>query len=165
MNVAGHLAVAFLATGERARLRRAGLVLIGTLTPDIIDKSAQLVHLTPYGRTAGHSTLLWGSLALLTMIAWSRSHDAADARAFVLGGVLHLAVDLVDDVVEGLQQTGYLFSAWAGWPWTNPDELNVRVPHLLPHGAGYPTFLEGLTMLVVVAIALARARHRNPSVG
>jgi len=66
---------------------------------------------------------------------------------------VHLATDLVDDLVEGVQRSGYVFSAWLGWPWTNPDVMNVQVTPILGAGSFTTTLLEVLTVLLCAAMA------------
>lgn len=164
VNLSGHLAVAYL-LGRRpadARLERAGWIAGGAIVPDVIDKSAMLAGITPYGRTVGHSLSLW-ALVLLAWI-WARARGLSRAPKLglvLLGGVSHLLVDLVDDVFEGFERTGYAFSAWAGWPHTDPDMWSVQVPHLWANMRHPTTTLELLTIgLLVLLLARDRARGR-----
>lgn len=163
VNLSGHLAVAYLLGRRRsdARLERAAWIAGGAILPDVIDKSAMLVGLTPYGRTVGHSASLWALLLLGWIWARARGLSRAPALGLItLGGVSHLLVDLVDDVFEGFERTGYAFSAWAGWPHTNPDMWSVQVPHLWPHMRHPTTTLELLTVALLVFL-LARDRVRG----
>ncbi len=147
MNVPGHLATAYLLVrrGEAPRLaERAAPACLGALLPDLADKPAMWAGLTPYGRTLGHSLLAWALVGALWLVArrprW---------LAFVLvGGLSHLAVDLVDDVAEGLERSGYVFSAWFGWPLTNPDMWNVASPHVMHPMPFAVTALEMATVAV-----------------
>lgn len=158
MNPPGHLAVAYL-TGRRRSLARWLPLVLGTVTPDVIDKTAQLIGVTPYGRTVGHSVLLWGWIAVAALIARGRGLGRGGwLVAFWLGGALHLMTDLVDDVVEGFSHSGWAFSAWMGWPWTNPDMWNLRVPHALGPWPGATTVLE---LLTVGACVIASYRDRR----
>lgn len=160
MNVPGHLAAAyFLARrGAPLRLRVLAPVSLGALLPDLIDKPMMWIGSTPYGRTVGHSLLLWGvagvALALLLGVRARR----VTAGYVLLGGFSHLVVDLLDDVAEGLERSGYAFSAWMGWPVTNPDMAYVRVPHWLEPMRHAVTALE----LATVAACLWHVlRHRD----
>ena len=158
MNPAGHLAVSYLV----ARRRWAwGPVLAGTFLPDVLDKSLMLAGVSQYGRTIGHSALLWGTVALLWMLAARlRLPTARLVGLVLLGGASHLAIDLVDDLVQGLESSGYVFSAWFGWPWTNPDMHPIRVAPLFVSRDSYRTTSLELATLVVCAIVVARGRPR-----
>ncbi len=160
MNVAGHLAVSLLLGRRvgRASVSAWAPVLVGTLAPDVLDKAAMLARVTPYGRTVGHSLLLWAAAALAVRWARARGARAGWALGVALGGAAHLVTDLVDDVVEGLSYSGYAFSGWMGWPWTNPDMLELRVPSLLGPHPGAPTALE-LLAIGAAAWALFAARR------
>lgn len=163
VNPPGHLAVAYLLGRRRpgARLPRFAWLACGALVPDALDKSAMLLGLTPYGRTVGHSLVLWASMLTVWMWAAGLRVPAASALGLVTaGGVSHLAADLVDDVVEGVERTGFVFSAWAGWPWTNPDMWSVRVDHLWPYARHATTSLELLTIAMTLGL-LARDRARG----
>lgn len=151
MNVPGHLATAYLLAARGASPRIAARIApasLGALLPDLADKPAQWMELTPYGRTVGHSAFVWGGfLALwLALVAWRRT-DATRWMGFVLlGGLSHLTIDLIDDVAEGLERSGYVFSAWFGWPLTNPDMWNVTSPHLFASAPFAVTTLEAATV-------------------
>lgn len=160
MNLPGHLAVSALLT---RRLSARGLaVLAGTVTPDVLDKGAQLSGLTPYGRTVGHSVLLWAWVAGLVALGRRR---VPLASAFLLGGAVHLLTDFVDDLSEGLLFSGYVFSAWMGWPLTNPDMANLRVDALLGPMRGATTPLELLTVLACLAVMMRGGAFRSPPRG
>ncbi|MCB9592418.1 MAG: metal-dependent hydrolase [Sandaracinaceae bacterium] len=164
MYPAGHLAVAYLAGRRRRdgdRLRGLAPTLLGALVPDLIDKSIQLVGLSPYGRTFGHSVWLWASLTVLWMVARRAHARRASALGWlVVGGVSHLLVDVVDDVVEALQSSGHAFSTWGGWPYTNPDMFDWSVPHLFASRTDSTTVLEVLTLFVTWAVIVRDARSR-----
>ncbi|HJL19537.1 MAG TPA: hypothetical protein RMH99_27995 [Sandaracinaceae bacterium LLY-WYZ-13_1] len=161
MNLAGHLATAYLVARRRRRVRwdRLGAVTVGAVAPDVIDKPVWLLGFSPYGRTVGHSLSLWGGALVLWLVAGGARLRGARALGWlVAGGLSHLLVDLVDDLVEGFQMSGFAFSAWAGWPWTNPDMWSWRVPHLAATRAEGTTALE----LATVALCLAwMARDRS----
>ncbi|MCZ7685643.1 MAG: hypothetical protein M5U28_45445 [Sandaracinaceae bacterium] len=74
------------------------------------------------------------------------------------GGFSHLAVDLIDDVAEGLERSGYVFSAWLGWPLTNPDMWSVTSPHVLEPTPFAVTALEASTVAVCLWHVV---RHRG----
>lgn len=158
----GHLAVGYLvARGSLPRLGSSvAPALLGALLPDLMDKPALWMGFTPYGRTVGHSAIVWALFSLAWVVAFRRraSVSASIAGFVVLGGLSHLAIDLVDDVIEGLERSGYVFSAWFGWPFTNPDMWNVRSPHLLAPMAYAVTTLEVAT---VAACLWHVARHRG----
>lgn len=159
MNPPGHLAVAYLIARKEppARLRRLLPTSLGVLLPDLIDKPAMLIGLTPYGRTVGHSAVLWLALSLVSL-ALSRTRFARASGLLVVGGISHLIADLVDDLVEGIFYGGGVFSAWAGWPVTNPDMVGISVPHFYPAMANVVTALELATVVVVLVLSLSDHR-------
>jgi hypothetical protein len=133
MNVAGHLAFAFLAAEPLQARRPAELrptrnltldlyVMFGALIPDIIDKPLRLVGFTPHGRSIGHAILVWSlftCLALLTTTLYPRTRPLA---LLAYGWATHFVADTLDDFVAGLESTGYLWTSWAGWPWLTADD-------------------------------------------
>lgn len=164
MNLPGHLAVAHLVARRRGPVRfdRLALVTLGALLPDLIDKPLMFAGVTPYGRTVGHSLVFWAfALSLWMAAAGRRTPRSAGLGLVVAGGVSHLFVDLVDDVVEGFQSSGFAFSAWAGWPVTNPDMWSWRVAPLfdVPRRTEMTTALEIATVL---GVCLALAARRSP---
>src|SRR5690606_40262828 len=84
-------------------------VALGALLPDLIDKPRLWGGLTPYGRTVGHGLLFWGAALALWLLSSRRRGTSA---ALLVGGFSHLLADLADDLVEGLERTGHVFSAW-----------------------------------------------------
>jgi hypothetical protein len=157
VNLPGHLAVAYLVARRRPsrRLARLTPLAAGALLPDAVDKPLMLLGFTPYGRTVGHSLFFWSFALLLWMVAAGRRvFGAAALGLLVAGGWSHLLADLVDDVVEGFQLTGYAFSAWAGWPHTDPDMWSWIVPHLSAHRAEGTTALELATVAVCLGWAM-----------
>ncbi len=108
----------------------------------------------------GHSAFVWALLGVVWLVAFRRRAPETGARlGFVLLGALsHLGADLVDDAVEGLERSGYVFSAWFGWPFTNPDMWNVRSPHLFAPMAHAVTTLE---LATVAACLWHLARQRG----
>lgn len=155
MNPAGHLAVSAFVSSKR---RRLAPVLVGMFLPDLIDKPLTWAGVTPYGRTVGHSLVFWLTAALLVALAYVMRHPREETLlALLAGGWAHLATDLVDDVFCGFEAGGYAFSAWAGWPWTNPDMWAWRVPHLLSSDSQATSLLELAALLAATAL-LVRAR-------
>jgi hypothetical protein len=106
----------------------------------------------PWGRTIGHSALLW---ALVAPIA-----RGPRARAFVLGALSHLLADLADDAVAGLVQGGHLYSAWAAFPFATADdfELELRNGRQVDE---LPTTLELGTIATALFLAARRARMKR----
>lgn len=164
MYLPGHLAVAYLAGrgwGGAGGAPSSWLpVMVGALAPDGIDKTIQLLELSPYGRTVGHAVWVWAWLAALFLLARAgRAAGAAWLGALVVGGASHLAADLVDDVVDGFQTSGFVFSTWGGWPHTTPDTWDVRgVPHLFARSTEMVT---GLEVVAVLAVSAWIARPRR----
>ena len=79
MNVPGHLAAAYLLARlgaprvDRLRLERLGVLALGALLPDLIDKPLMWIGATPYGRTVGHSLLLWCLALTLSLVLTGHS--------------------------------------------------------------------------------------------
>ncbi|MFK7987524.1 MAG: metal-dependent hydrolase [Sandaracinaceae bacterium] len=160
---AGHLATAYLVARRNPRetTRRFVPLALGVLLPDLVDKSLMLSGWTPYGRTVGHSAVLWVGLAGLLVGAATFTRRSLMWPALVLlGGLLHVLVDPVDDVAEGITFGGYLFSAWVGWPITNPDMLSVRVPAVSGPTRFLSTGLEVATVLSTVLLVVWDGRRR-----
>lgn len=164
MYLPGHVTVAYLVGRHREGARVSALValapvIFGALLPDLIDKPVFLLRLSPHGRTVGHAYWIWGFLAALWMIAWARRLRRADwLGGLVLGGVSHLLTDLVDDLVDGFQTSGYAWSTWGLWPWLDADDVYWRVPHLLPRSTSMVTVLEVATVLGTCAWLVLRRR-------
>jgi len=126
----GHVSLATLLAQHRATAEgrpvatHADLipVLFGALLPDLVDKSILYLGASPYGRTVGHSLLV---LALFSAIwGFLRIQNTGGTRAFgwmLVGWASHLGGDLIDDFIDGAHFSGYLFSGWMGWPYSNPD--------------------------------------------
>lgn len=135
MFITGHLAVGTLIVTVPALINKKQLqiknallpAILGALTPDIIDKSFQLIGVTPFGRSLGHSVFFWAPLLLLLMLQ-DRKKGKSFYAWWVYGGLSHLLIDLINDFVRGLEFTGYLFSAWMAWPFTNADMAQVKIP-------------------------------------
>ena len=70
MFIPGHLAVAHVVARRRGadRVARIGLVALGALLPDLVDKPLMLAGVTPYGRTVGHSLVFWSFATWLWML-------------------------------------------------------------------------------------------------
>jgi hypothetical protein len=152
--LAGHVASAALLARHVSRNDRtaSAWLVFGALVPDVLDKGQLWLGTTVYGRTVGHSLLLWGGLALLRLL----SGRGPRSLALSMGGALHLAVDLVDDFVEGFERSGWAFSAWMGWPVTNPDMMNWHVPRVFAYAEGHPTSLEIATVATLLAVWIRR---------
>ena len=171
VNPSGHIAAAFLVSRRpsSAAPRRPALAAacLGALLPDMVDKTAMLTGVTPYGRTVGHSLTLWSFTLGLALVATATAPEASRTRALTYlcaGGLSHLAVDLVDDVVEGFERSGWAFSGWLGWPHSTPDDFMIAVPHALesnPMTRSFPTSLELLFVLGTVGLIAWDARRRG----
>ncbi len=149
--VAGHLASAWLLARRSGAETSTIAIAIGTLLPDLIDKPQMWLGVTPFGRSIGHSVVLWGVATL--MCAWKFNLSRGPTLSVVAGGYLHLVADLIDDLVDAVERSSYAFSAWMGWPVTNPDMHQVRVPHVFPSEPGHTTSLELATIAFALVVA------------
>lgn len=161
MTPPGHLAVAYLLARRGVAaggVRQLAPVWMGALLPDLMDKNLQWLGVTPHGRTVGHSVIVWGAVGAAWLVLARRPRVPG---LVLLGGFSHLVTDLLDDVWEGLERSGYVFSGWFAWPLTHPDMWNVRCPHWLepmPHAV---TTLELATVAICLThLARASEDHR-----
>lgn len=153
MYLPGHLATAYLLS-RRAPPLRLALTALGALLPDLLDTPFLWLGFTPYGRTVGHALLLWcGALAL-----WLWARRPPMGGAVLLGGFSHLVADLANDVNDGFERSGAVFSAWMGWPLTDPEMANVRVLPLLAPMRHMVTTLELATVATCLIIVVRRPR-------
>ena len=120
----GHAAFAYLAFAPRLRraASRAPFYAIGgALLPDVVDKSLMIAGAFPWGRTVGHSAAAWGAI-LAVVYLWHLAAQPIPRVVWVTwGAISHLVADLIDDFSAGFESLAYAFSAWFGFPWTNPD--------------------------------------------
>jgi hypothetical protein len=159
MWVTGHVAAGWLAAMRRplASRARVGWCVVGALWPDLLDKSLMLLGWTPYGRGVGHALAVW---AVWACVAWLlRVRGVRWLWWFVVGWLSHLGVDLVDDALGGVLFTGYVFTAWMGWPWWTPDEGQVRATIRWSARRGVITPLEWATLCAAVWVAWRRGRR------
>lgn len=167
MNVAGHLAFAFLSTeplharqarliGEPRDLRLDALVMFGALIPDLIDKPLRLIGFTPHGRSIGHALLVWALFACIAVLSATLYPRMRAVALLAYGWGTHFVADTLDDLVAGLESTGYLWTSWAGWPWVTADSfastsgIVVAVAHL-----------SSLEVVVVLIAAMIMVSHQH----
>ena len=116
-----------VATGRRLDVRHAlAPALVGSITPDVIDKSLEAMQLTAYSRALGHSFLF---VALL-LVGWAllRHFDRGAARPFgwwTAGIVSHIVADLANDVFRSFEGRSNLFAGWPFWPITDRSQLQL----------------------------------------
>lgn len=133
MTPIGHAAFAYLAVAPRTSAARAPMwAVVGAMLPDIIDKSLMLLHVFPWGRTFGHSAPVWAAVLCLALL-WNLEARPAPAAIWLSwGAISHLACDLIDDFSAGFESTGYAFTSWFAFPWTNADLNWWRVTAAFP---------------------------------
>lgn len=135
MYVSGHLAMGYLvAAGPAVGLRRPLDIrnallpaLLGSVTPDIIDKPLRALELIQYSRGLGHSLFF---LALIYVVWKILAHRGARiARPFgywTAGIAAHHFADLTNDLFRGLEARGFIITAWPFWPITDARTLAVQ---------------------------------------
>lgn len=129
MYIPGHLSVGYLLVSAHSRARgtpprpilEVAPALLGTLTPDIIDKSLYFLDITGHGRTLGHSFLTLGGLILgwWVMRRLGRESWEAPLRAmgfWLLGIASHLGIDFLDDALRGFLHGRQVITTWFLWP-------------------------------------------------
>ncbi|MEM1346956.1 MAG: hypothetical protein AAGI01_00265 [Myxococcota bacterium] len=152
MFVTGHLSAAYLLRvfplrrGAPVSLGLSAGVVLGSLWPDLLDKSLMFAGWSPHGRTVGHALALWATLFLLLAALHVCGARWGPSVMFALGGAAHLVLDMLDHVLQGVFFTGYVFNAWFLWPWRTPDDWHVMMPPVL---AGVDPFVTWLELLVI----------------
>ena len=100
--------------------------LIGSVTPDAIDKPLRAMEITAYSRTVGHSLFF---VAALLVIWWlldrRRVRLAKPFGWWIVGICSHLFADFTNDIFRGLEERAHLFTSWPGWPITTPDTFAI----------------------------------------
>ena len=163
MNPPGHIAFSYLVARRRGEEPRGRIVLgvfFGALLPDIIDKSLMYLDVYPWGRTVGHSVLVWALFALVAALARGRGFTLP--RAIALGWASHFCADFLDDLVAGLMYERYTFSAWFTWPYLNPDlyPLILEEPFWGPCNRCY-TAIEFAVIALFVLVAMWQVRSTD----
>lgn len=164
MQVTGHLSVALLCMQAHRPWTRPvlGAALLGALLPDMIDKPIWLLNGSLYGRTIGHSLLVWTPLALIMLSPWFMLRIPPARQRWWMGLMVgvwsHFVADGCDDVIKGLLSNGYVYTSWGLWPLHTPDHyalwLEPWVAHVRDHSM---TPLEGLAIGWALSLA---ARQR-----
>ncbi len=169
MHIPGHLAVGALVAlelrprrgvpGERWGRRVLAPVWFGALLPDLIDKPILWSGSSVYGRTVGHSVLVWALVCLVA--AWARTRRVSGHAALgwvTLGVVTHGLADVLEGVLMGGLHGKVWATSWWVWPWATPDTWS-----LLRAGAPWPggTHWMALEGLCVAAAAWRLMRSRG----
>lgn len=169
MYIPGHLAIGFLAAAGNALAHKRPIhirqelypALIGSLTPDVIDKTIKLSGISPFGRTIGHSLLTLTLLTLIWQLVSLRSNKPHPILGWWIVGIgLHIATDFFNDIVAGIYYTGYMFTAWATWPYLNPDMYPQKVIPLFTDCPKCTTPAEYGTVALAICVALV-LRHKT----
>lgn len=143
----GHAAVGYLLYSLSTRLRYderpatvpALFLLVGTQTPDLIDKPlAWYVGVLPTGRSLAHSLLFLVPLSLAVYWLARRRGRAELGFAFGLGAISHTLVDALPTVWSGTD-AGFLLYPIV--PVTEYEEGAPTVTELLVSSLGDPWFL------------------------
>jgi hypothetical protein len=157
----GHSAFSLLAlrlVRPTARPSEHVAVVLGALTPDLIDKPLALLGLAETTRTVGHSvTFAVAAAALAWALVRLLPSRRAVARAFVGGLLGHALCDLTADLEAGLLYTGRLFGRWMMWPFQDRvDGLIEIVPPMIQRE--FVTAQEVVLVLLAMLVFGQRAR-------
>lgn len=126
----GHLAAGYLLYSAASRLVADSLprgvptvlALLGTQTPDLVDKPlAWTLSVLPTGRSLGHSLVV--AAVVLPALWWvtARRDDRPLAAAFSLGYLTHLLTDALYPLLA-FEAENLTFLAWPLVPQPTPDE-------------------------------------------
>src|SRR5690606_19911498 len=99
-------------------------------------------------------TLIWQLLARRR----NKPHPILGWWTFGIG--LHILTDFLNDIIAGIYYTGYMFTAWATWPYFNPDMYQVRAIPLFEQCKQCTTPAEYGIIAVALCVALV-LRHRT----
>jgi len=164
-----HVAVGYLLASGAIRWRdgrgpsdaAAVGVVVGTLAPDVVDKSlAWVLPVLPGGRSLAHSALVAVPLAALAVVLARRRGEAQVGLAVAVGYLSHLPLDVLSaGLFDGTFATGFLL-----WPLTptetaQPDATLSHVLGLVDRTVAFVATPRGVAYLTVdlavVALALA----------
>lgn len=107
--------------------RRVVVLLFGVLFPDLVDKSLVVVGLLSYGRGFAHSLITASVLITVVYLITRRKGRPDLGRAFGLGYLLHIPIDLYGPLLTGHHpiDTAFLF-----WPVVTEYSLGVMPPDM-----------------------------------
>jgi hypothetical protein len=138
MQFVGHVAAGALAGAGVAHLKRKPPKLLaillpaalGGITPDLVDKTIFGLEASVYGRTVGHSLVVFLGLVMCWfLLRKMRAHSLCGVIGYwALGIATHLAGDLADDALQGLLHGGHVTASWYAWPLATPYAWVVRNP-------------------------------------
>lgn len=161
MNPPGHIAFSYLVARSRPTPVQGILLLglfFGALFPDILDKSLMHLGVYPWGRTVGHSALVFSLVALVGVLVLRR-HDSQILKGFILGWASHFAADLLDDIVAGMLYDRFVVGSWFTWPYLNPDMYQLQFSRsLFGPCHGCYTALEVAVIGVMVLVGVVKGR-------
>lgn len=150
--VSKHVSVAYLAyslirhrRGRRPTGALVGVVLLGAVFPDLVDKPLVVLGVVEYGRSAAHSLL---SASAVLVVLWKLGEGAGRSEAtvaFATGYLSHVVVDMYGPLLTGSQS---MDTAFLLWPVVVEYPLGVPTPSL-PVGRGA---LFGTLMLCSVCL-------------
>lgn len=132
--VGKHLAFGYLVyslikrrRGETPNGAETVVLYFGVMFPDIVDKSLVFLGILRYGRSFAHSLFTTAIVVGFTLLLSHRWDRFELGRAFGLGYVLHLPVDLYGPMLTGHHpiDTAFLF-----WPIAVDRPLGVMPPAL-----------------------------------
>jgi hypothetical protein len=156
----GHAALGYLLyvvyVWVRARERPTGgavvAVVLGTQTPDLIDKPlAWYVHVLDYGRSLAHSVLTGGALLLAVVLYLRHRGHRRLATAFAVGYLSHLVGDSYGSALAG-EWEQLAFLVWPLLPIPGAeDELEGLLAHLATLDASV-VYSEGVLLAAGVAL-------------
>lgn len=125
MWITAHLAIGYV-LGRRPSLD-VRWCLLGSLVPDMIDKSLGHLGVLPAYQTVSHSLIGLAAVAILVAYATSR-----ETLAFAIAWAAHLLADVFQLAVNGRGDHAFGMLFWPALHWENP--LVTNPPPVVPTG-------------------------------
>jgi hypothetical protein len=130
-------------------------VLLGGLTPDLLDKPLLYFGAYVHGRSIGHSLVFLGAAAVLW---WSLRRfgrrGALPVGMWVLGIASHFVADFADDFVRGVLGGSLIVASWFIWPLGTPSTWDYSPGIALLPRYGGTTPLEVFTIALAILVAV-----------
>lgn len=104
-----------------------GVLALGIVFPDLIDKPLTFLGILEYGRGPAHSLLIAGPIIVIVHLFSNRWNHPEFGTAFAVGYISHIPVDMYGPLLTGHHSidTAFLF-----WPVVIEYPLGILPPYL-----------------------------------